>query len=274
MTIMTELDELIDLLEAEIPANPESPRNQKLAAKLEKFLAKYFKKLETAFPYSKIDHIHNKYIKESLGSDAANIINPILATFDSSFTTELEGELVEIYLSGQAEMITWGKTKGGIPITYEGPPIKAAIDWAKSHVSKAKLVDGLNEETRRQISNIISDGILNKRGIPGIKSDIRHSFNWMARGAPSDIKGLTLASRAEMIARTETANALSQASLDSMADMGIEGKEWVVSFPCDICLANENDGIIPVSKAFTSGDMAPPAHPNCRCAIAPARIRK
>ena len=213
-----------------------------------------------------------------LNKDIENTLDPILAAFSKTFQADIEGQLTEIYLSGQAEMITWGKTKGGIPIAYEGPPIQQAIDWAKGHVSKAKLVDGLNVETRKQISNVIADGIKNKRGISGIKSDIRHKFNWMARGAPSDIKGLTLASRAELIARTETANALSQASLDTMADMGIDGKEWVTSGSTfsqeDECGENEAQGIIPVGQAFSSGHHAPPAHPDCECALAPARLPK
>ena len=212
-----------------------------------------------------------------LDKDAKNILDPILATFHKKFQADIEGQLAEIYLSGQAEMITWGKTKGGVPIAYEGPPPSKAIEWARQHVSKAKLVDGLNIETRQQISNVIADGIKNKKGIPGIKSDIRHKFEWMARGAPSDIKGLTLASRAELIARTETANALSQASLDSMADMGIDGKEWVTAGDdqvSDECLANEAEGVIPVNQAFSGGVMAPPQHPDCRCSLAPAKLRK
>jgi len=212
-----------------------------------------------------------------LSSDTENILNPLLATFDDTLTTTLEGQLAEIYISGQAEMVTWGKTKAGVPIAYEGQPISKAIEWAKSHVSKAKLVDGLDIETRKQLSKVISDGIKNKRGIPGIKSDIRHKLDWMARGAPSDIKGLTLASRAELIARTETANALSQASLDTMEDMGIEGKEWVTAGDdkvSDECLGNEAEGVIPVNQEFSGGVMAPPQHPDCRCTLAPSRLKR
>jgi len=214
---------------------------------------------------------------KGLFDDIGPIIDQVLAHFSTNIEAEIEGLLTETYISGQAEMISYGKTKLGIPIAYEGPPISKAIDWARSHVSKAKLVDGLNVETRKQISNVIADGIKNKRGIPGIKSDIRHKFNWMARGAPSDIKGLTLASRAELIARTETANALSAASLDSMADMGIEGKEWITAGDDRVseeCEGNENEGVIPVGQTFSGGVMAPPQHPDCRCVIAPSRLIK
>ena len=263
MTVLTELDGLIQILEAQIPANPNAPANQKLSGKLEQKLVKYFNKLEKAFPYSRLERFYNKYIKESLGSDAESILDPILATFDEDLTTMLNGELAEIYLSGQAEMITWGKTKGGIPIAYEGPPISQAIDWAKKH--GATLVTNMGEETKRRLAHAISQGIENKRGIPGLARDIRKEFADMSRY------------RSELIARTETASSLSQASLDSMKDMGIDGKEWITAgddLVSDECQGNEAEGVIPAGQTFSGGVMAPPQHPDCRCSLAPARLPK
>ena len=197
-----------------------------------------------------------------LNKDIENTLDPILATFSKQIEAEIAGQLTEIYISGQAEMITWGKTKGGIPIAYEGPPIQGAIDWAEKH--SATLVKGLDEETKKRLANTISQGIQNKRGIPGLSRDIRKTFTDMSKY------------RSELIARTETASALSQASIDSMEDMGIEGKEWVTAgddrVSKTICEPNEGQGVIPVGKEFQSGHMAPPGHPDCRCAIAPARL--
>jgi len=198
-----------------------------------------------------------------LNKDAENILDPILASFSEKLESTIDGQLVEIYVSGQAEMITWGKTKGGIPIAYEGPPISAAIDWANKH--GATLVTQMHEETKRRLAHTISQGIETKRGIPGLSRDIRNTFNDMSKY------------RSELIARTETANALSTASIDSMNDMGIEGKEWVTSGDdrvSDECLANEAEKAIPVNQQFSGGVMAPPQHPDCRCAIAPARLSR
>jgi len=195
--------------------------------------------------------------------DAENIIKPILDTFSKTLSATLEGQLAEVYVSGQAEMITWGKTKGGIPIAYEGPPISQAIDWAKDH--GAKLVTQMDEETKRRLASTISNGIKNKRGIPGLSRDIKNTFADMSKH------------RSELIARTETANALSTASLDSMADMGIEGKQWITAGDADVsdeCMGNEAEGVIPVNQTFSGGVDAPPQHPDCRCVVAPARLRK
>ena len=196
-----------------------------------------------------------------LNKDIENTLDPLLATFDKTLESEISGQLAEVYVSGQAEMITWGKTKGGIPIAYEGPPIKKAIDWAEKN--SATLVSNMSIETKKRLAYTIRQGIENKRGIPGLARDIRNTFGDMSKF------------RSQMIARTETANALSQASIDSMADMGIDGKEWVWDGEdCDICEENENAGVIGVNDTFPSGHQAPPAHPNCICAIAPARLKK
>lgn len=260
---IVELDRLIALLEADLPADPKNPKNQRLKKRLESVMVTYFNKLERAFPFSKLEGIYNRYVKESVGSDAEKILDPLLATFAGKLEEDISGELAEIYLSGQAEMITWGKTKGGVPIAYEGPPIRAAIDWAEDH--SATLVKGLDGETRRRLALTISKGIENKRGIPGLARDIRTTFADMTKY------------RSELIARTETASALSRASLNSMADMGIEGKEWITAGDSDVskeCQANAADGIIAVDKTFSSGVLAPPQHPNCRCAVAPSRLKK
>jgi len=64
MIVSTELNQIIVLLEAILPANPESPSNARLVGRLEGSLAKYFKKLEDAFPYGKLESIYNRYVKK------------------------------------------------------------------------------------------------------------------------------------------------------------------------------------------------------------------
>jgi len=56
--------------------------------------------------------------------------------------------------------------------------------------------------------------------------------------------------------------------------MGVTGKEWVATDPCPICEENEVEGVVPIDHIFSSGDARPPAHPNCRCALAPAMLKE
>jgi len=198
-----------------------------------------------------------------LNKDIENILNPLLAAFSETLESTLDGQLAEVYISGQAEMITWGKTKGGVPIAYEGPPISQAINWAEKH--GAALVTQMDEETKVRLAKTISDGIANKRGVPGLARDIKKEFADMSRY------------RSQLIAKTETRQALFQASHDNMVDMGIDGKEWVLGAGgsegnCEYCIANAAVGVISVTKEFpnSEGDI----HPGCTCAIAPARLTR
>ena len=175
----------------------------------------------------------------------------ILSFFDEDIQATIARLQTETYISGQAEMITWGKTQAGVPIAFEGPPISQAIEWAEKQ--GATLVTQMDEETKRRLAHTISQGIENKRGIPGLARDIKRDFADMTRF------------RSQLIARTETASALSQASLDTMEAMGIDGKQWITAGDdrvSDDCTDNEADGVIPVGQSFSAGVMAPPQHPD------------
>ena len=198
----------------------------------------------------------------TIASEIDAILDPILAQFEDTLQFGVNGSIADIYYSGTAEMTTWGKTKAGIPIAYEGPPAQNAIDFARTR--GAKLVTEMSDTTKKRLAQVVSDGIKNKSGIPNLSRSIRTEFADMTKY------------RSQLIARTETANALSTASVDTMKDMGIEGKRWVTvgdaDVSKDICEPNGAQGIIPVGELFQSGHDAPPGHPNCRCAIAPARL--
>ena len=197
----------------------------------------------------------------SLGADINGFIDPILSAFVNDLQYRLNGYIVTAYLKGSAQMVQWGRTKTtDMPIYYEGPPMQDAMNYANKHT--ATLVKGLNDETRDLMRNTIEKAIKEKRGIDGLARDLRKRFDDMSK------------TRAETIARTETCDALEQSFMDRAKDMGVSGKEWVVTDPCPICEANGNAGAIPLDQAFPSGDMRPPAHPNCRCALAPVMIPK
>lgn len=198
-----------------------------------------------------------------MSGDISDALEPLLSTFRTKLQADVAGHLVTTYVSGSAEMISYGKTKLGVPIAYEGPPISQAIDWAEKQ--GARLVTQMDGETKRRLAKVVSDGIANKRGVPGLARDIRKTFDHMGKY------------RSQLIARTETANALSQASLGRMKDMGVDGKEWVTVGDDRVsveCQGNEAEGVIPVNQAFSGGVMAPPQHPACRCVVAPARLPK
>lgn len=201
----------------------------------------------------------------TLASDLDNFLAPILAAFSDSLQARLNGYVATAYLRGSAQMVQWGRTKlTNRPIFFEGPPIQEAIDYATKHC--ATLVTGLNEETKARLAEVIGKAIEEKRGIDGLARDLRAAFKSMTGDEITP-------GRARMIARTETCDALEQAFLDRADDMGITGKEWVTYDPCEICEDNEAEGIVPIDHIFSSGHGRPPAHPSCRCALAPVMLK-
>lgn len=144
------------------------------------------------------------------------------------------------------------------PLDMLGPTGQRAADYAAT--SAAETVAGINATTLDLIQDAISTGIEERLGVGGTGRLIREVVTDMS------------VKRAATIAATEMNDAISHATLEKLSDLGIEYKKWMaVADPCDICQENEDDGAIPVDDNFSSGDDAPPAHPNCRCAVVGAR---
>jgi hypothetical protein len=267
MSVQTEIDSLIEAIAARLPASMEKAENKKLERQFRKSLFNYFQSLSDAFPYAQIEGIYKQKVKEVNAPPKSppagewdNWLNAFLKAFSGQVTQSIMGHLITIYYAGNTQMMSYGFTKGGKPILFEGPPISQAVNWA--HDYGAKLVTKMDEETKKRLAQVISDGINNKRGVDGITRDLRKEFTDMSRD------------RAKTISLTETNNALSEGALQRMKDMGVDGKQWIPIRPCQICADNAAAGVIPIDQPFPSGHMRTPAHPNCVCTISPARLNR
>lgn len=79
-----------------------------------------------------------------------------------------------------------------------------------------------------------------------------------------------LRERREVIARTETAKAVSQGDAAAAKAGGAKWHVWQSTGDARVspeCQANEAQGPIPISESFTSGATEPPQHPRCRCSV-------
>lgn len=63
MDIKEELTEIINLLEADIPANPASIKNETLEKGLQKSLSDYFKNVNNALDWNELEQIYNRNVK-------------------------------------------------------------------------------------------------------------------------------------------------------------------------------------------------------------------
>ena len=77
-------------------------------------------------------------------------------------------------------------------------------------------------------------------------------------------------SRALVIARTEVSFAHNQGQLEGAKESGLAYKAWYAAddeAECEDCQGNADEGVLEISDGFSSGDDAPPVHPNCRCSL-------
>ena len=132
-----------------------------------------------------------------------------------------------------------------------------AAEWAAAHVDQA--ITGLDETSQQLIADAVAKGIKDRLGVSGTAQLI------------ADAVGAMSSSRAETIAATEMNMAMSYGFLQKLTRNGVEYKQWILGpNPCEVCEENAAASPIPVDEDFPSGDDAPPAHPNCVCAVAGA----
>jgi len=129
---------------------------------------------------------------------------------------------------------------------------------------KPVTIKGVNDTTLDRIGTVLARGLA---GVPeeGIAGGQGRAF---IASEIEDILGDPM--RALTIAQTEMSRALNTATMDSYTDFGVEWVEWLALDTGDECSDNADAGPIPIGDVFPSGDTEPPAHPNCRCTIAPA----
>jgi hypothetical protein len=113
----------------------------------------------------------------------------------------------------------------------------------------------IDTATRNMLRQTIGDGLAAGQTVDEIGRDIYDGYGFSEE-------------RAALIANTEVRRASNQGALEGYAAIKSSGvplkKEWLVAdSPCEECEGNADDGAIGIDETFSSGDDAPPGHPNC-----------
>jgi hypothetical protein len=186
---------------------------------------------------------------QAMGKDGARLAFIQLGSIpdDQSIVNTADETTIEWSKARAAELVGMKYTKSGKLIT--NPNAK----WA------------ITDATRESLQSLVTNAIENGWSTDRLGTEIKGSY------AFSD-------ARADMIARTEIKRADVQGSLEAYKASGVvKGKQSLLSSDYDNddeCSANADDGVIPLEQAFSSGDDAPPYHPNCRCVLVPADINE
>ena len=118
----------------------------------------------------------------------------------------------------------------------------------------------IDESTRDMVRSLVMDALQSGSSTDEIASRLVESAAFSA-------------TRAEMVARTEMANADMAGAMDGYRVSGlVAGKRWSTSnddLVSEECLACEAAGVIGLDDMFPTGVYAPPNHPNCRCTVLP-----
>lgn len=150
----------------------------------------------------------------------------------------------------------------------DGVVTKWAMDRAAEMVGKkwvgGQLVDNPNatwvitDTTREMIRLMVAEAVDQGKTTKELAKTLRESFAFSR-------------ARAEMIARTEVALADQAGQMLGYEESGlVKGTEWTTAEDDKVssdCNLNADAGMVPLGTPYPSGALAPPAHPNCRCAI-------
>lgn len=129
------------------------------------------------------------------------------------------------------------------------------INAIKNRASYLLNQSSLDETTLDQLIRVITDSLGGGNTAAETSKIIQDEFEGISEA------------RADMIARTEAANAAGEANHATMVENGVKTKRWVTAGnnPDEECQDNEADGEIPLDQDFSSGVAYEPAHPNCEC---------
>ena len=177
---------------------------------------------------------------------------PALTEYVSEFKTF---QLLKNFFewSAKQQYKRWGYiVKSGVTFELSN---EQYITQLKNRAAYLMNQSSLDETTIDQVIDLVSQGKLDGMTNNEVGQMLSDEFD--------DIADY----RADMIARTEAANAVGDANHATAVENGAATHSWVAagSNPDEECQANEDDGEIPIDQEFSSGDLNEPAHPNCEC---------
>lgn len=207
-----------------------------------------------------------KSVRAHLSKAKASPSSKVLSDLDPdgiavSVVGEVSSATKKVYKDGYRN----GRSNVGVEVADvdgAGGMLQHADDLAIEYANErgADLVTGISDTTRDGLRTLIENGAGEGLSADELADQIESSFVFSS-------------ARAEMIARTELADAHINGNMQGWRDSGqVEEKEWATGAGCcDDC--DELDGVVVgIDDAFATSDGdidAPPLHPNCRCDVLP-----
>lgn len=220
--------------------------------------------------------------KAELSQDEQDAIDAIIAGIDFEGWAVLVGDAEPILEEVVKDQAYAALASVGIDVEARPEVMKIVDERAIAYARErsAEMVGMRRDELGRLVENPLAEWAITEPTRDSIRADVTQAIedgwsNDRLSAALEENYGFSK-ERAMTIARTETNYAASQGALEGYKASGVvAGKVWLTAeddLVSEECEANADAGVIGLDEDFPSGDDAPPAHPNCRCAIAPAVI--
>jgi SPP1 gp7 family putative phage head morphogenesis protein len=186
----------------------------------------------------------------------------------------LEGVWTDGYLIGATSATAAVETlEAGLPLDTAVADVGT---WAAGDTEAARLLLGQAGDGSG-LAELLDEFQITIKSIASSRLDElgRALAEGAARGDSADTIAdnitalLSNPSRAQMIATTELARAVSAAAVAHYEARGYREIEWLTAEDdrvCPICGGNEDAGPVRIGEMFPSGVPRPPGHPWCRCA--------
>ena len=192
------------------------------------------------------------------GQDVSAALEIAIAAGSATLQAAIQAAIEQAMTQAMAEQAT----ALGISFTLPNP---RAVAYAQQHA--AEMVTQIDDETRRQIKELIVTGTDKGWSYDQIAKEITARFKEFAEPKPQ----LHIDSRAHLVAVTEIGNAYeagNQAMAQEMAKVLPMEKYWQTVGDSRVsagCKENEAAGWIPLNEMFPSGNDRPLRFPGCRC---------
>ena len=189
------------------------------------------------------------WVKVNVQMDSVALRNALKKIYGSSWAFGVADAKAEISSSVGFDWDTWEPGNEAAAVLADAPRgLRTMLD------RRGVTIKGLNDTTLDRIGSSLALSL--SQGLSA--QETANAIDYI----------LDDPLRSMVIARTESADAIVQANVAEYRENDITEIEWLVGDPCDICA--ENAGVIvEIGEEFPSGDMYPPAHPNCVCDVSP-----
>lgn len=194
--------------------------------------------------------------KAEADANAVSYLSQTWVGFEETITALFGAEVLD-------EFYIWAGEQGGQAV-LDRMGLEATFQLTNDAVTqflmeqKNLLIDSVDTTTKEQLVRVIQEGREGLLTVSEIKELIDERFKDISRN------------RAELIARTELANAFNAVEYETLRQNGAQKVRWVTVMDervCPICepLHNQEKQINGNFDSASFNGLRPPAHVNCRC---------